>query len=437
MKKLIALFFFSMTIPLGWLHSQEIKLISKQEVIDRVHENNASIKISKRNFDMAKADFRQTNAVLLPNISVSHTGIATTNPLMAFGSKLNQEILTAADFDPNLLNNPDQIRNFATKIEVQQPIINVDGFYQRKAAKTKMQAAELQTTRTKDYLIFEVEKAYMQLQLAYKAVDVLEKVFKTAMANKSLAVNSFKQGYLQRADVLAVEVRVTEVQNQLQNAKSNVQNASNYLSFLMNEKDANILKPSDSLTITTFAMKTGETISNERADIKAMEIASLAYETMHKAAKMAFLPRLNAFGSFELYDDNMFQANANGYLVGAQLSWNVFEGSKRFGKAQKSKAEHERSKLQYDQYRSQSNLEFNRAKRMLLDAENKLKLTKLALQQSEESLRIRTNRFKQGLEKTSDLLITETQYSQKQLEYYQTIFEYNYAQAHLNFLTKE
>ena len=437
MKKLIALFFFSMTIPLGSLHSQEIKLISKQEVIDKVHENNASIKISKRNFDMAKADFRQTNAVLLPNISVSHTGIATTNPLMAFGSKLNQEILTAADFDPNLLNNPDQIRNFATKIEVQQPIINVDGFYQRKAAKTKMQAAELQTIRTKDYLIFEVEKAYMQLQLAYKAVDVLEKVFKTAMANKSLAVNSFKQGYLQRADVLAVEVRVTEVQNQLQNAKSNVQNASNYLSFLMNEKDANILKPSDSLTITTFAMKTGETISNERADIKAMEIASLAYETMHKAAKMAFLPRLNAFGSYELYDDNMFQANANGYLVGAQLSWNVFEGSKRFGKAQKSKAEHERSKLQYDQYLSQSNLEFNRAKRMLLDAENKLKLTKLALQQSEESLRIRTNRFKQGLEKTSDLLTTETQYSQKQLEYYQTIFEYNYAQAHLNFLTKE
>ena len=73
---------------------------------------------------------------------------------------------------------------------------------------------------------------------------------------------------------------------------------------------------------------------------------------------------------------------------------------------------------------------------MLLDAENKLKLTKLALDQSGESMRIRTNRFKQGLEKTSDLLLVETQYSQKQLEYYQTIFEYNYAQSYLNFLTK-
>lgn len=437
MKRFIVLFLVILIIPLESIRSQEIKYISKKEVIDKVHENNATIKISEQNYKVSKADYRQTNALLLPNISVSHTGIATTNPLMAFGSKLNQEILTAADFDPNLLNNPDQIRNFATKIEVQQPIINVDGFYHRKAAKTKMQAAELQTVRTKDYLIFEVEKAYMQLQLAYKAVTVLENALKTALANKSLAENSYKQGYLQKADVLAVEVRVTEVQNQLQNAKSNVLNASNYLSFLMNEKDDYIIKPSDSLTISTFALKTGETISNERADIKAMEIASHAYETMHKADKMAFLPRLNAFGSYELYDDNIFQTNANGYLVGAQLSWNVFEGSKRFGKAQKSKAEYERSKLQYNQYLSQSNLEFNKAKRMLLDAQNKLTLTKLALQQSEESLRIRTNRFKQGLEKTSDLLLTETQYSQKQLEYYQTIFEYNYAQAHLNFLTKE
>ena len=437
MKKHILLFFLTIALTLGSIYSQEIKFISKQEVIEKVHNNNTSIKISEQNFYMAKADYRQTNAILLPNISLSHTGIATTNPLMAFGSKLNQEILTPNDFDPALLNNPDKITNFATKIEVQQPIINMDGFYQRKAAKTKMQAVELQTVRTKDYLIFEVEKAYMQLQLAYKAVDVLKKALKTAIANKNLADNSFKQGYLQKADVLTIEVRVLEVQNQLQNAKSNIQNASNYLSFMMNEKDTYMLQPSDSLTISTFAFKTGETISNERADIKAMEIVSNAYETMHKADKLAFLPRLNAFGSYELYDDKIFQTNANGYLVGAQLSWNVFEGSKRFGKAQKSKAEFEKSKLQYDQYLSQSNLEFNKTKRMLLDAENKLKLTALALQQSKESLRIRTDRFKQGLEKTSDLLMSETQYSQKQLEYYQTIFEYNYAQAYLNFLTKE
>ena len=74
---------------------------------------------------------------------------------------------------------------------------------------------------------------------------------------------------------------------------------------------------------------------------------------------------------------------------------------------------------------------------MLLDAESKLKLTALALEQSKESLRIRTNRFSEGLEKTTDLLLADTQYSRKELEYYQTIFEYNYAQAYLQFLTKD
>nr|WP_321230130.1 TolC family protein [uncultured Psychroserpens sp.] len=436
MKKTIYLLMLNLCIGTMFLQGQELVPITKAEVQTKVSENNTSIKISEEEFNQARADYRQTNAVFLPNISASHTAIATTNPLMTFGSKLNQEILTASDFNPAMLNNPSQIENYATKFEIQQPLINIDGMYQRKAAKTKMNAMALQTERTSDYLTFEVDKAYMQLQLAHKAVDVLEKALEAALANKKLADNSFKQGYLQRADVLSVEVRVTEVKNQLQSAKSNVQNASNYMSFLMNEKVDVVYQPTDSLEIAILSLD-DKKVSENRADIKAMELASNAYQTMYKADKMAFLPTLNAFGSYELYDDQIFQGDANGYLFGAQLKWDLFQGSKRFGKAQKSKAEYNKSKLQYEQYVSQSHLEFNKAKRMLLDAENRLKLTVLALEQSKESLRIRTNRFGEGLEKTSDLLIAETQYAQKQLEYYQTVFEYNYAQAYLQFLTKE
>ncbi|MBA6151349.1 TolC family protein [Gelidibacter maritimus] len=433
-KLFVLTFYFLSSISV--LQAQEVIPISKSEVLNKVSEDNTSIKISEQEFIEARADYRQTNAVYLPNITASHTGIATTNPLMAFGSKLNQGILTQNDFNPALLNDPSQVESFATKFEIQQPLINLDGMYQRKAAKSKMEAMALKTERTSDYLAFEVDKAYMQLQLAYKGVDVLQQAFNAANANKKLADNSFKQGYLQRADVLNVEVRVTEVLNQLQTAKSNVQNASNYLSFLMNDDAYVVYIPSDSLTISVSNMQ-NKTISENRSDIKAMQLATNAYEALNKADKMAFMPRLNAFGSYELYDDKIFQGDANGYLFGAQLSWDLFQGSKRIGKAQKSKAEFEKSQLEYSQYVSQSNLELNKARRAYVDAENKLRLTSLSLKQSEESLRIRTNRFKEGLEKTSDLLTAETQFAQKQLEYYQTIFEYNYAQAYLEFLTKD
>ena len=417
--------------------AQQTKSITKDEVLAKVKERNNTLKMAQQDVLSAKGDFNQTNAILLPNISVSHTGIATTNPLMAFGSKLNQEILTAADFNPDVLNDPSQIEDFATRVEVQQPLINFDGIYQRKAAKAKLTATELQSGRTEDYLALEVEKAYMQLQLAYKTVKVLEKAQETALENKRIADNSYKQGYLQKSDVLSVEVRVTEIENQLQYAKSNILNASNYLSVLMNADENEILKPSDSLAIINDATATVVNLSENRKDILAMNSATEAYRQMHKADQMAFLPRLNAFGTYELHDDEIFQGQAQGYLFGAELKWNLFEGSKRFGKSQKSKAEYDKSKLQLEQYKSESQLELNKAKRGFEDAKNKLKLTKLALEQSEESLRIRTNRFKQGLEKTTDLLMSETQYSQKQLEYYATIFQHNYALAYVQFLTKE
>lgn len=434
MKKLLLIMaFFGASF---YLQAQETLLITKEEVLTKVIQGNNTLKISAQEVLAAQGDYNQTNAVLLPNISISHTGIATTNPLMAFGSKLNQKILTQADFNPALLNNPNQIEDYATRIVVQQPLLNFDGFYQRKAAKAKLSATELQSERKQDYIQLSVDKAYMQLQLAYKTVEVLKKAKKAALENKRLANNSFKQGYLQKSDVLAVEVRVTEIDNQLQYAKSNIKNASNQLSVLMNDESYQILQPSDSLVVITNDINF-ESLPENRKDILAISSASEAYEQAYKADKMSFLPRLNAFGTYELHDNEVFQGDADGYLFGAELKWDIFEGSKRFGKAKKSKAEYEKSKLELHQYKAESQVELNRAKRMLQDAKNNVGLTALALQQSMESLRIRTNRFEQGLEKTTELLMAETQYAQKQLEYFATIFQHNYALAYVQFLTKE
>ena len=420
----------------SFISAQEIIFISKSELLDKAIKNSYTLKISHEDFKVSKADYFQTNAVFLPNITASHTGISTTNPLMAFGSKLNQAILTQNDFNPNKLNNPARTQNFSTKLQIEQPLINLDGLYKRRAAKSKMEAMSLKAKRTKDFLFFEVTKAYMQLQLAYEAVTVLEKALQTAAANKKIADNSFKQGILLKADVLHVDINITEIKNQLQTAKSNVQNASNYLSFLMNDKSYVLYKPTEQLVVSNLEIYV-EQISKNRSDIKAMQLASKSYEALSKAEKMSLLPKLNAFGSYELYDSKLFQGNASGYLVGAQLSWDIFNGSKQIGKIQKSKAQLEKSKLEYNQYVSKSNLEFYKVKRYLTDIKNKLELTDLAVKQSKESLRIRQNRFKEGLEKTADLLLAETQLLQKQLTYYQTIFEYNFTHAYLQFLTKE
>ncbi len=419
------------------LFSQDTLQISKSDLTTKLSEQNLQLKISKQNVESARSDYRQSNALFLPNISTSHTAITTTNPLMAFGSKLNQEILTQADFNPALLNDPSQVQNYATRIEVLQPILNADGFFERKAAKSKMEAYQLQTERTKEYLELEVNKAFMQLQLAYKAVEVLEKANSTAQANLNLVNNYFKQGMLQKTDVLDVQVRVNEITNQLSYAKSNVRNASDYLAFLLNEDTkGGIYKPVENLENEINTSLENAQLSSSRKDFLAMEKSTEAYKNMMKSGKMSFLPRLNAFGTYELYDTEIFQFGANGYTVGAQLSWNLFDGYKSIGKFEKSKVEFQKAETEAEQYKKQSQLELNKTNRQLADAQNKVALSKLAFEQTQESFRIRQNRFAQGLEKTSDLLMTETQTAQKELEYLQAVFEYNFNKMYLEFLTK-
>lgn len=437
MKKISYIIFTGTILSSLFGFSQDTLSISKSELSQKLSEKNLQIKIAEKAYQSAKADYNQSNALFLPNINVSHTGISTTNPLMAFGSKLNQEILTASDFNPALLNDPAKTQNFATKFEIQQPLINIDGLFERKAAKSKMEAYQLQTERTKEYLELEVSKAYMQLQLAYRAVKVLEKANITGKTNLKLVDNYFKQGMLQKTDLLNVQVRVNEIANQLQYAKSNVQNASDYLAFLLNEdSNGKIYKPSEELDNAIVIEEINTSLSDNRKDIQAMSKSSEAYAKMLQSSKMAFLPRLNAFGSYELYDKNFLGTAAKGYLVGAQLSWNVFDGYKSIGKFQKAKAESQKADVEKDQYKKQSQLELNKTNRQLKDAENKVNLSQLALEQSQEAYRIRQNRFTQGLEKTTDLLQSETQMIQKELEHLQSVFEYNFTKQYLQFLTK-
>ena len=237
MKRIKEIFITGSLLVAFSVFGQDTIQISKSEIVQKMTDQNLQLKIANKSVESARSDYRQSNSLFLPNISASHTAISTTNPLMAVGSKLNQEILTASDFNPALLNDPDKTQNFATKIEVQQPLINLDGLYGRQAAKAKMDAFQLQTERTKEYLELEVSKAYMQLQLAYKAVKVLEKANATAQGNLKLVENYFKNGMLQKTDLLNVQVRVNEITNQLQYAKSNVQNASDYLAFLLIHHD--------------------------------------------------------------------------------------------------------------------------------------------------------------------------------------------------------
>ena len=417
------------------LFSQDTISISKPELEHKILDNNLQVKMAQKEAELADAELLGTRAMYLPNINASYTFSNTNNPLYAFGSKLNQERITVMDFNPDNLNSPKSISNFATKLEIQQPIINMDAVYQKKAGQVKSEVLKIKTERTKEYVQFELKKAYMTLQMAYKMVETLENARTTTLANKKVIDNYYKNGIIQKSEVLYMDVRLKEIENQIQFAKSNVKNASDYLYFLLDENYQNkVLKPFEPLEYQENMVENNPTLDINRKDLQAYQKSLEAYDLMIKSSKAKFLPKLNAFGSFEMYDNKIAQFDANGYLAGIQLSWNVFDGLKAKSEQQKLKAELSKTQTEIQQYQKQSELELNKISRQVQDAENKVNLTKLAWEQSKEAYRISKNRYDQGLEKSADLLTSETQMSQKELEHIQAIFEYNTALEYYKFL---
>ncbi len=65
-----------------------------------------------------------------------------------------------------------------------------------------------------------------------------------------------------------------------------------------------------------------------------------------------------------------------------------------------------------------------------------IKMHELSIEQAKEALKIRKNRFAQGLEKSTDIINAETQLSLRKLARLQSFYELNMKIAYLKYLLK-
>lgn len=406
-----------------------------QQAIDQMKANNTQLKVQQHEIDFSNAELSGTLSGFLPKISVSHTGFYTNDPLNSFGFKLQQKVVTQADFNPVLLNNPDEMYHFNTKFSVQQPILNLDVFSARKALKEKVKATEYQEQFAEEMLAVEIKKAYTNLQFLYEAKKAVQKGISAYQEVLRNTQNMEKQGYAKPSDVLMVQVGLTEVQNREIEIDNNISNLSDYLSWLMGKDSVEIYIPTEALTQNVLFSENSN-FSENRADILAMKSGLEAQNKMVSMNKKELLPRLNAFGEYNLNDKDIVGFGANGFMVGLSLSWDIFNGNETFNKIKQSKISFEKSQTEMQLYIEKNQLELQKSKRDLTSNQAKIQLAKTAKEQAGESLRIFENRYTQGLEKTSDLLVSQATDLEKQINYLEAVKDYNLSVIQIEFLTK-
>lgn len=424
-----------LVLPAAVVNAQgTVKNLSLAEAIDSAIANNRDIKLAGLDEKIAAAKWKETDAIFLPQLDFSWSAMTTNNPLNSFGFKLQQQSVKQEDFNPGLLNDPGATSDFMTRLQLKQPVLNLDLLYMRKAAAVQTELYRLKTQRTKEYLAFEVKKAYMQLQLSYDAVDVLQEALKSANAMYTFTNNRVQEGLMQPSDALNVKVWVTSVETSLAEAKSNIGNASDYLGLLMGRQYGALYTVEKNLP-EDVAATTAAIIPGNRSDFGAMKKAIAAADLMIESSRKSFLPKINAIASYQLNDNSMLGFGADSYLAGLQLSWDIFKGNSVKRKIATQSIERNRLSEQLVQQQQQSQLELNKTNRQLADAKYKITQQQAAVKNATEALRILQDRYEQGLVNSTDVLMAQSQLSQQKLGLAQAIFNHNTTAAYISFLT--
>jgi outer membrane protein TolC len=419
--------------------AQETVELTLDQAVNQAIKSNWQVKKTEAKLGMAKSELMQANAAFLPNVNVSETYINTTDPLNVFGFRLKQEIVTNADFNPALLNDPDAFDNFTTRIQVEQPLLNFDAFVGRGAAAANVKATELNLQWTKNLISLNAKYLYFQLQLAKKQKEVLQLSAKALDEGLTVTQNFYEQNLIQKVDLLDMQLRISEIESHLLATETQISNVNaqfaHFLGYSPNTK-LNLSDEVQNFTAINLA-ELGATSISDRSDMKAMSLQLQASNRMLNSTKFKFLPRLNAFGSYEFNDDVVFGTNANNYMVGARLEWDIFKGGKNVGEWQKMKHQKNMMQLSYDEKLSDSERELTQVKNQLLVAKKQVELASLTVAQAEESFRLKSDRYEQGLEKTADVLKAEAVLFSKKINELQTINNYQQLVFNLELLLEE
>lgn len=391
----------------------------KKELI----KNNFDLKISSQKIELSNENHKLASNYMLPNIAFDANLSSTNVPLNAFGTRLQQSRIEAADFNPEILNHPSAIQNFQAAIHVTQPILNLDAAKYKASSNYAREATRSNHERTEEQLLYLLEDIYIQLQYLYQIKTELNDIKARSEKIYGVVENALNVGYAYSDDLMKAKLRKEQIEDQILETELNIKSLSDKINYLCGREKSDILEPFQSLIPTDENLEI-ETLNLNRPDFKALSFSVQAAEAQTKALQNGLKPRLNAFISYEynLYD---VLDGGNGYLAGLQLSWQIFNGKKTSIEIQKSKINQMQTGLLVEKMHKESLNEMNHLSNQKTLIKAKIETQSSAIAQAKETLRISLNRYKEGIENTSDLIQNEIQLSQRMIEMHQLRMNYN------------
>lgn len=411
--------------------------LTLQQAVNIALEKNPERKAALADTKAAAADVSEARSALLPHITFSETATRGNDPVYVFGSKLQQQRFTTADFALNVLNTPTPYGNFGARFGGTWNLFDSFGSWHAVSrAEDVRKAAGHQMERADQEIIFHVVDTYCSVLLAKKQMDVAEQSMKTAQSILGRAKDRFESGVVVESDYLTAQVRVATRKQELIRAEDDLALAQAQLSVAMGVSANDEFDPVEGLVEKTLPAPSLDDLEKQatekRPDLNRIRSEEAAQQQSISIAKSAFGPRVNAYADWEADNPNLLaRGGGNNWLAGIEVQFDLFQGGAKRAELAHEHTVEEKISAVKEMTTDTIRLEVRRAYYDLDAARQQVDVARATIAEAQESLRINQDRYDSGLSTITDLLAAEEAARRSQTDYWQAVYRYHTGYANL------
>jgi outer membrane protein TolC len=386
--------------------------VTLQEAIARALERNHQLKAGEYARAAAGAGVDVSTSRYFPRIGFEESFSASSAPSRVFMMKLDQGRISANDFTPEAMNSPASRTDFRTALTLEQPLFDASIARGVTVAKEQDASAAWQLARLREETAFQVFLAYVQVQRAKLHLAVSNQAVQAAREHERLAGARSGAGVGLKADELRARSALSEMQQQSISALNTLELAKLELARLLGEAPGAKLDIAEAIVPRSLDLGEQPAIDlalATRQDLRAMEhrLARAAGETA--LARGSYLPTLHAAAGYELHDRTVPLGRDNdGWSVGANLRWEVFDGMRRSRTVEQASLLQRAQEAELADFRNLIALQVKEAMMRRDESGKRLEVARHDALAAEEAVRLTQKRYENSLSLLVELLDAQT-----------------------------
>ena len=405
-------------------NAQEV--LTLQDCKFKALDHNQTVKSAQADMKSYEAGLKLSKRAHLPNfdISGSYTYLADPNQMLIPG----YELPTVAGqpsgvWSPGSVTNLTYENTYSASLGLSLPIYMGGKLqYAKQLSSLALKLSADHVDLTKSDLLLDVEEKYWgvvslkeQKTVVEKSVVLLEDIVKEI-------TNWYETGIVTKNEVLKATVELNNAKLALLELGNNVELAKMSLNQTIGNGILSTIQIQDSLIVIPGELSTvafDENHLNNRPEIKMLNSQLEMANTQKKLVNADYLPQLVSYANYVAQNPNHFAEQENEFTFNAGVSLNipVFHWGEKKLKKQQQQMSVQKAEYELDQSKEFITLDIRQSIFRLRESLTKLDFTQTALEQADENLKLETNRLKEGISTTSDLLDAQVQWQQSHADY--------------------